>query len=240
METHLQRVEGLARNAATHYEMLTADDKVCVGVSGGKDSVVLALALQNLSCYYGLPYTVHAVTLDPGFTPHPVDYTPLEKLFAAAGIPYYVKRTDIGHVVFDTRQESNPCALCAKMRRGILHTAAEELGCNKIALGHHLNDAVETFYMNLWQGGRLACFSPKSYLSRRGLTLIRPLVFATENEIIAAANGAKLPIISAGCPVDGTTNRQKMKEYVNKRTEEDPAFLQKNLGAMQKAGLSGW
>lgn len=240
MDKHLQYIQGVMRSTAAQYELISAGDEICVGVSGGKDSVVLALALHRMAKYYPQPYHVHALTLDSGFLPQEVDYTPLAQLFEREGIPYHVKRTNIGHVVLNEREEANPCALCAKMRRGILHTEAKALGCNKIALGHHLDDAVETFYMNLWQGGRLACFSPKSYLSRKDITLIRPLALASESSIAAAANALGVPIISSGCPVDGHTARQDMKDYIALRRAEDPAFVQKTLTAMQSAHLSGW
>ena len=163
----MQRLEGLLRKAVQDYEMIAPGDRVCVGVSGGKDSVALTVALGHLRRYLGVPFEVMAVTLDPRFGGVEADYQPLADLFAQEGIPYEIRRTDIGPVVFDYRKEPNPCALCAKMRRGALHAAAQELGCNKVALGHHLDDAVETFYMNLWREGRIGCFSPVTYLDQR-------------------------------------------------------------------------
>ena len=157
----LQHITGLVRKAVQDYEMIAPGDRILVGVSGGKDSVVLTVALARLRAYLGVPFTLQAVTLDPCFGGVETDYGPLQALFAAEDVPYEVRRTDIGPVVFDYRRESNPCALCAKLRRGTLHTAAQELGCNKVALGHHLDDAVETFYMNLWREGRIGCFSPE-------------------------------------------------------------------------------
>lgn len=154
----MQRLEGLLRKAVQDYEMIAPGDRVCVGVSGGKDSVALTVALGHLRRYLGVPFEVMAVTLDPRFGGVEADYQPLADLFAQEGIPYEIRRTDIGPVVFDYRKEPNPCALCAKMRRGALHAAAQELDCNKVALGHHLDDAVETFYMNLWREGRIGCF----------------------------------------------------------------------------------
>ena len=182
----MQRLCGLMRKAVQDYEMIAPGDKVMVGVSGGKDSVALTIGLAELRKYIGFDFTVQAVTLDPQFGGRPMDYTVLQELFAQYDIPYEIRRTEIGPVVFDYRKEKNPCALCAKLRRGALHTAAQELGCNKVALGHHLDDAVETFYMNLWREGRIGCFSPVTYLSRRDLTLIRPMLLATEQEVISA------------------------------------------------------
>ena len=155
----MQRLCGLMRKAVQDYEMIAPGDKVMVGVSGGKDSVALTIGLAELRKYIGFDFTVQAVTLDPQFGGRPMDYTVLQELFAKYDIPYEIRRTEIGPVVFDYRKEKNPCALCAKLRRGALHTAAQELGCNKVALGHHLDDAVETFYMNLWREGRIGCRS---------------------------------------------------------------------------------
>ena len=155
----MQRLCGLMRKAVQDYEMIAPGDRVMVGVSGGKDSVALTIGLSMLRKYIGFDYEVVAVTLDPQFDHQPMDYSALAELFRQHGIPYEVRRTEIGPVVFEYRKEKNPCALCAKLRRGALHTAAQELGCNKVALGHHLDDAVETFYMNLWREGRIGCFS---------------------------------------------------------------------------------
>ena len=179
----MQRLCGLMRKAVQQYEMLAPGDRVLVGVSGGKDSVALTIGLARLRQYLGFPFEVVAVTLDPQFGGKPVDYSALEALFRRYDVPYEVRRTLIGPIVFDYRNEKNPCSLCAKMRRGALHAAAEELDCNKVALGHHLDDAIETFYMNLWREGRIGCFSPVTELSDRGLTLIRPLLLATEQEV---------------------------------------------------------
>lgn len=239
-KTTMQRLEGLMRKALQSYQMIAPGDRVLVGVSGGKDSVALAVGLARLRAYYEAPFTLVALSLDAQFDGRPTDYTPLQQLFAEYEVPYEVRRTEIGRIVFADRQEKNPCALCAKMRRGALHEAARALGCNKVALGHHLDDAIETFYMNLWGEGRLGCFSPKTWLSRRQLTCIRPMVLATEAEVAHAVRSLGLPVVKNPCPVDGTTRRQQMKEYVHTMVHQDPAFRQKMLGALQKADLDGW
>lgn len=233
----MQRLCGLMRKAVQDYEMIAPGDKVMVGVSGGKDSVALTIGLAELRRYIGFDFTVQAVTLDPQFGGRPMDYTVLQDLFARHGIPYEIRRTEIGPVVFDYRKEKNPCALCAKLRRGALHTAAQELGCNKVALGHHLDDAVETFYMNLWREGRIGCFSPVTYLSRRELTLIRPMLLATEQEVIGAVHAEGLPIVKSVCPADGVTVREQTKEFVRERCRTDHAFRQKTLHALQESGI---
>ena len=236
----MQRLEGLVRKAMQSYQMIEPGDHVCVGVSGGKDSVALTIALARLRQYYEKPFTITALSLDPQFGGQPTDYTPLQQLFSQYDLPYVIRRTDIGHIVFDVRAEKNPCALCAKMRRGALHDAAKALGCNKIALGHHLDDAIETFYMNLWGEGRLGCFAPKMYLSRKQLTCIRPLVLATEAEVQHAVRALGLPVVKSACPADGATRRQQMKQTVREMVHRDPAFRQKMLGALQGADLDGW
>lgn len=238
--TKLQRLEGLCRKAMQTYAMISPGDRVCVGVSGGKDSVALALALKHVSAYYEHPFTVQALTLDLQFGGVETDYTALTAWFAGQGIPHTVVRTGIGPLIFDVRKEKNPCALCAKMRRGALHTGANQLGCNKVALGHHLDDAVETFYMNLFFEGRIGCFSPVTWLSRKQVTVIRPMVLAREFEVERAAHSVAAPIVKSRCPVDGDTARAEMKRFVLGKCREDKAFCQKTLYAMQKAGLDGW
>ena len=236
----MQRLCGLMRKAVQQYEMLSPGDRVLVGVSGGKDSVALTVGLAQLRQYLGFPFEVTAVTLDPQFGGQPVDYSALEALFRQYGVPYEVRRTLIGPIVFDYRKEKNPCALCANLRRGALHAAAEELGCNKVALGHHLDDAIETFYMNLWREGRIGCFSPVTYLSQRDLTLIRPMLLATEYEVQCAVREEGLPIVKSRCPADGVTVREQTKEFVRERCRTDHAFRQKTLHALQESGIDGW
>jgi tRNA(Ile)-lysidine synthase TilS/MesJ len=238
--TKMQRLEGLARKAMQSYGMLAAGDAVCVGVSGGKDSVALALALQHLTVYYELPFTVQALTLDPCFGREETDYTALTHFLEAADIPHTVLRTGIGPLIFDERREKNPCALCAKMRRGALHAGALALGCSKVALGHHADDAAETFYMNLWGGGRIGCFSPVTHLSRRRITVIRPFILAREYEVARAAAECGAPVVKSRCPVDGMTDRAHTKAFIAQRSQDDPAFVQKTLGALQRADIDGW
>ena len=236
----MQRLCGLMRKAVQQYEMLAPGDRVLVGVSGGKDSVALTIGLARLRQYLGFPFEVVAVTLDPQFGGKPVDYSALEALFRQYDVSYEVRRTLIGPIVFDYRNEKNPCSLCAKMRRGALHAAAEELDCNKVALGHHLDDAIETFYMNLWREGRIGCFSPVTELSDRGLTLIRPLLLATEQEVRCAVKEEGFPIVKSRCPADGVTVREQTKDFVRERCRTDHAFRQKTLHALQESGIDGW
>ncbi len=240
MANYFQRLCGLMRKAIVQYDMLQDGDKVCVGVSGGKDSVALTLALAQLQKYIDIKFDLVAVTLDPQFYSKPTDYSQLEELFREKGIKYVIKRTDIGPIIFDQRKEDNPCSLCARMRRGALHDVAKELGCNKIALGHHLDDAIETFYMNLWNEGRIGTFSPVTYLSRKDVTMIRPMALAVESDVVAAVNQMKMPVVKSACPADGVTNRQNMKDFITEKCKTDPSFRAKSLNAFQKKDLDGW
>ena len=179
----MQELMGQMRAAMERYEMIHPGDRVAVGVSGGKDSLVLLAALAQLRTYYPVPFSLVALTADPCFGGEPGDYTAIETFCRDRHIPYVIRRTRLGTLIFEERKEKNPCSLCARMRRGILHDMAKEQGCGVIALGHHFDDAVQTFLMNLFYGGRIGCFSPKSELTRKQLWLIRPMVFCEESHI---------------------------------------------------------
>ncbi|HIS25159.1 MAG TPA: tRNA 2-thiocytidine(32) synthetase TtcA [Candidatus Faeciplasma gallinarum] len=236
----MQRILGYMRKAIQEFDMIQDGDKIAVGVSGGKDSLVLLMGLILLKRFIGIDYELTAVTLDPMFGGVPGDYSAVEKLCSEHGVEYILKRTKIGEIVFDIRREEHPCSLCARMRRGALHDAAKEAGCNKVALGHHYNDAVETFMMNLFIEGRIGCFSPKSYLSRKELWMIRPLVFAPESAIKSAVKRNNIEIVKSKCPADGNTKREEMKEFLMQREREDHGFTDSIFGAMRRAGVNGW
>ncbi len=236
----MQRMLGYMRKAIQEFDLIQDGDTVAVGVSGGKDSLVLLKGLHLLRRFIGINYDIVAITLDPGFNGVYGDYSPVQEMCDEMGIKYVLKRTQIGEIVFDIRKEPNPCSLCARMRRGALHDAALENGCNKIALGHHYNDAVETFVMNLFIEGRIGCFAPKSYLSRKDLTLIRPMVFAPEKEVRRAAEKSELVIVKSKCPADGHTSRQKTKEFLSQKERESKGFTDRLFGAMRRSGIDGW
>ncbi len=227
--------------AALHrYRMIAPGDRVAVGVSGGKDSMALLSLLASLREFYPVPFTITAITLDPGFDGVWGDYGAVADLCETKRIPYILRRTHIYDAVFHDSREKNPCSLCARLRRGALHQAAQEAGCGVVALGHHQDDAAETFLMNLLGGGRLGCFSPKTELDRRGLTLIRPLVFLEEREIAAYVRKEGLPVVVSRCPVDGHTRRQEMKTLLRDLSDRYGPLETRIVGAMQKAGLDGW
>ncbi len=236
----MQRLMSFMRSAMEKYNMIAEGDRVAVGVSGGKDSLCLLYALAEMRRFYPKNFEVVAITVDPQFGGAPGDYSRVEELCKDLGVEYIIKRTELWRIVFEIRKEENPCSLCAKMRRGALHDAAVEAGCTRVALGHHMDDAVETFYMNLFQGGNIACFSPVSYLSRKQLYLIRPMIFAEERYINRVAVRYELPTVKSECPADGCTERQKMKEKLGEWKREIPDIKKKTLGAMQRAEISGW
>ncbi len=228
------------RKAIQEFDLIQDGDKIAVGVSGGKDSLALLLGLIALRKFIGIDYGLTAVTLDPMFGGVEGDYSAVARLCEENGIEYILERTRIGEIVFDIRREEHPCSLCARMRRGALHDAAKKAGCNKVALGHHYNDAVETFMMNLFIEGRIGCFSPKSYLSRKDLWLIRPLVFAPESAIKSAIRRNNIEVVKSVCPADGVTKREEMKEFLRQREYEDKGFTDRLFGAMRRAGINGW
>lgn len=236
----MQRVMGYMRKAITEFHMIENGDRIAVGVSGGKDSVALLLGLHLLRRFIGIDYEVVALTLDPGFGGKETDYSAISELCEKYGIPYEIRRTQIGQIVFDERKEKNPCSLCARLRRGALHDAAKELSCNKLALGHHYNDVVETFMMNLFNEGRIGCFAPVTYLSRKDLTMIRPLVFAPEKDVAAAVRKGGLPVVKSVCPADGATSREAMKTFLREREHEDHGFTYRMFGALRRSGVDGW
>ena len=236
----MKHICSLMRNAIDNYNMIEENDKIAVGVSGGKDSLVLLYGLHLLSSYYPKKFSVVAITADPCFENKSSDFSAIESFCEKHDIPYYIKRTELYNVVFKDRQEKNPCSLCARMRRGILHDMAKAHGCNKIALGHHKDDAVETFLMNLLQGGTLGSFSPVTYLSNKDITMIRPMIALEEREVENACLRNALPVTKSNCPVDKETVREETKNLVKTLEQNYPALKQKIINAMKKSNLSNW
>lgn len=236
----MKKLLSLTRAAVDKYNMIEAGDKIAVGVSGGKDSLALLYALAKLRDFYPKPFSLVAITLDYQFNGIAEDYTAIEALCKKLQVEYIVRRTNLWEVIFKTRKEKNPCSLCAKMRRGLLHDTAVANGCNKVALGHHLDDAAETFLMNLLNGGKIGCFSPVSYLSNKKLYLIRPLIFAYEKDVAAAARRANLPVVKSRCPMDKVSNRQNMKELLKSLEKEYPAVRKKIIGALERSHIDNW
>ena len=229
---------GCVRRAVDDYGMINEGDRVAVGVSGGKDSMLLLAALRQLQSYYPKRFELGAITIELGF--EGMDFTPVKRFCEERGIEYTCVKTDIKEVVFDVRQEDNPCSLCAKMRRGALNNTLGERGMNKLALGHHFDDAVETFMMSLLFEGRLSCFQPVTYLDRSGVTQIRPLIYAGEQRIANLAAALELPIVENPCPQDKTSKRYEIKQLLKSMCGEYPDMKTKVFGAMQRLPLPGW
>ncbi len=239
MAHDIQSILPQTQAALKHYDMIAPGDRICVGVSGGKDSLVLLCALARIRQFYDVPFSLCAVTLDPCFSGE-ADFSSIETLCESLHVPYTVKRTRLWEVLCEQGQADHPCSLCAKMRRGALHKVAKELDCNVVALGHHKDDAGETFFMNLTAGATLGCFSPKTYLDRSELTLIRPLLFLSEAEIAAVATHEQIPVVTSACPVDGNTNRAEAKKALAALSEQHGDMNDKIEQALQKAKLCGW
>lgn len=236
----MQKILGYLRRAVQEFDLIQNGDRIAVGISGGKDSLVLLAALRDFQRFGLLDYELVGITLDPQFNGVPTDYSPVAEFCEKIGVEYHLIPTQIGHIVIDIRKESSPCSLCAKMRRGALHDNAKALGCNKLALGHHNDDAIETFLMNLFIEGRIGCYAPKSYLSRKDLTLIRPLSFAPERDIVHAAKQNIPEIVKSRCPVDGHTMRETMKTFIREQEKQNPGFRTRVFGAMRRANVDGW
>ena len=228
------------RSAIDHYNMISLNDKIAVGISGGKDSLALLYALSDIKKYYPIPFELIAITLDMGINNEMSNYNQIKDFCDNLNINYIVYKTKIGKIVFEDRKEKNPCSLCARMRRGILNRVAKEHGCNKIALGHHLDDAVETFFMNLFNGATLKCFSPATFLSNSNIWMIRPLIFCHESEINSFANKYNLPIQKSLCPVDGHTERQNIKQLIANLELLYPDLKTKVITAIKNLNLNHW
>lgn len=236
----MEKLMSHVRAAVDKYNMIEDGDRIAVGVSGGKDSLFLLAALHSLSRYYPKKFTVVAITADPCFGGVETDFSAVRELCRRLQIKYIIRRTDLGKIIFEDRKETNPCSLCARMRRGILHDMSITESCNKIALGHHGDDAVETFMMNLVYGGKIGCFSPVTYLSRKNLTMIRPLIFCLDNEVRNLAVRLNLPVVKSKCPVDGTTGRAETTGLIAGLQKTFPDIKAKLMGAMQRGEISGW
>lgn len=236
----MQKVLGHMRKAIQEFDLIQDGDRIAVGISGGKDSLVLLNGLALLRRFIGIEYELVAITLDPRFNGQEGDYSSVQELCDKLGVEYRIIPTDIGEIIFNIRKEPNPCSLCARMRRGALHDASIEAGCNKLALGHHYNDAVETFVMNLFNEGRIGCFSPKTYLSKKDIWLIRPMVLTSEKEIFSACRRNGLEVVKSKCPADGHTNREKTKNFLAEMEKESHGFTYRLFGAMRRANIDGW
>lgn len=236
----LQQVLSEVRKAVDDYHMIAEGDKIAVGISGGKDSLTLLYALSSLRRFYPHPFELVAVTVDLGFAN--LDLSEIKKLCEKLEVPYTVVKTQIGQIVFEQRQENNPCALCAKMRKGALNEAMKQLGCNKIAYAHHMDDVVETMMLSLLYEGRFHTFSPVTYLDDTGLTVIRPLIYMKEADVIGFVRKYEVPVVKSPCPADGHTKREYVKQLLKQLNTENPGVKQRMFTAIQNGcdNLKEW
>lgn len=240
METDkIRRVLSYTRRAVDDYKMINEGDRIAVGVSGGKDSITLLCALSELRRFYPNKYEIVALSVNMGF--EGLTFDSVGDFCKEAGIEFREIKTSVAEIIFEARKESNPCSLCARMRRGILHDNAKELGCNKLALGHHYDDVLETFMLNLIHEGRIAAFSPVTYLDRKDITVIRPLVYCHEKDIKYFINkNPDLPLVVNPCPEDGKTERENVKELISSLDKQYYGFKHRLFGAIKKSHINGF
>lgn len=233
----MQKLVGLMRRCVEDYKMIAPGDRIGVGISGGKDSLALLTLMAELRRHCGIDFYLEAVTVDLGFG---MDFSPIQELCDRLGVPLTVVNTEISKIIFDYRQEKNPCSMCAKMRRGAINQALLDRGLNKLALGHHFDDAVETFVMNLIYEGRIGCFQPVTDLDRTGIVQIRPMLYIHEKTVEAFAQRMELPIVKNRCPVDKRTKREEIKQLVYELSAKYPDLKERIFGAMQRLPLAEW
>lgn len=234
----LQRLLSQTRKAIDEYSMIEPGDKIAVGISGGKDSLTMLYALQGLRRFYPNRFDIEAVTVSAGI--EGMDFTPIKLLCDELGVNYTIVNTDIYDIVYNIRKETNPCALCAKLRKGAFNDKAKELGCNKLAYAHHKDDVIETMLMSLLLEGRVHTFSPITYLDRTGLTLIRPLIYIDEADIIGFKNKYNLPTVKNLCPADGETKREYAKQLIKTLNNDIPGVRERIFTAILNGGFDGW
>lgn len=234
----LQQLLSFTRKAVDEYQMIEAGDKIAVGISGGKDSLTLLYALAGLRRFYPKPFDLIAITVDLGYEKFHTEK--IEALCQELDVPYHVVKTDIARILFEERKESNPCSLCAKMRKGALNEAVKKLGCNKVAYAHHKDDIIETMILSLIFEGRFHSFSPKSYLDRMDLTVIRPMMYVNEADVIGFQRKYELPVEKSRCPVDGLTKRQYAKDLIHQLELDHPGAKQRMFTAIINGNIEGW
>lgn len=234
----LQQLYSLVRRAVDDYHMIEENDKIAVGISGGKDSLTLLYALHGLMRFYPHKFQIHAVTVDLGFGNLNLDG--IRQLCQSMDVEYTIVNTDIAQVVFEERAESNPCSLCAKMRKGALNQAIKNVGCNKVAYAHHKDDVVETMLMSLIFEGRFHTFSPVTYLDRTDLTVIRPLIYVNEVDVIGFVNKHNVPVVKSPCPADGHTKREYVKNLLREINLETPGVKERMFTAIKNGDMKGW
>lgn len=238
MEVAIKRIIGQVRKAIQDFDMIEEGDRIAVGISGGKDSLTLLLALKKLQSFYPKKFELEAVTIGMGL--EGLDFSPVKKLCAEIGINYTIEETLIGKIVFEARQENNPCSLCANMRRGALNNAATRLGCNKVALAHNRDDVIETLLLSTFYEGRIHTFSPVTYLDKKELFVIRPLIYVEEKQIRANVRESGLVVVHNPCCANGRTKREYIKQLIHDMAKDTREVRSNIFGAIKRSGLDGW
>lgn len=236
----MQHILSTVRQAVDKYGMIEENDTVAVGLSGGKDSIALLASLDRLKNFYPKKFSVVGISVDMGFDDAEDIYAPVREFCAEHEIPYHIEKTKIKEIVFDVRKEKNPCSLCAKLRRGALVSCAKELGAGKLALGHHLDDAAETFMLTLVNEGRIGCYSPVTVYEDTAVTVIRPLIYTREADIRSLVKKENLPVVKSPCPEDGNTDRAEIKNVIRELEINHRGLKKRIITAMEKRGLDGW
>ncbi len=234
----LQQVLSYVRRAIDDYHMIEEGDKIAIGISGGKDSLTLLYALHGLKRFYPKKFDIFAITVDLGFKNLNLDK--IRAICEELEVEYKIVETEIAKIIFDDRKETNPCSLCAKMRKGALNDAIKEMGCNKVAYAHHKDDVVETMLMSLIFEGRFHTFSPVTYLDRMDLTVIRPLMYMNEADVIGFVNKHEIPVVKSPCPADGYTKREYTKQLLRQLNLENPGVKERMFTAIQNGNMKGW
>lgn len=234
----LQQLYSYTRKAIDDYRLIEAGDRIAVGISGGKDSLTLLYALSGLRRFYPESFEIEAVTVDLGYEGFTL--SPIEKLCKQLEVPYHIVHTEIARILFDERQEKSPCSLCAKMRKGALNNAIKELGCNKVAYAHHMDDVIETAFLSMIFEGRFYSFSPKTYLEDSDITIIRPMIYVSEAEVKGFQNKYQLPVVGNPCPMDGNTKREYVKQLIRQMNWDHPGVKKQLFHAIQYGNIPGW
>lgn len=234
----LQQVLSHVRRAVDDYHMIQTGDRIAIGISGGKDSLTLLYAMNDLKRFYPEHFEICAVTVDLGFDNLNLDR--IRELCSTLGVEYMIVKTDIAQIIFEDRREENPCSLCAKMRKGALNQAVKESGCNKVAYAHHKDDVVETMLMSLIYEGRFHTFAPVTYLDRMDMTVIRPLMYMNEADVIGFVNKYNVPVVKSPCPADGHTKREYVKNLLRQLNLENPGVKERMFTAVRTGNMKGW
>lgn len=235
---NLQKLLGYVRKAVDDYNMIEDNDKIAIGLSGGKDSIALLMAFKHLQYFYPKKFGLEAITVSLGF--EGLDLKPMVDLCSKLGINYTIEYTSIGQIVFENRKEKHPCSLCSTMRKGALNTVAKKLNCNKVALGHNKDDIIQTFFLSLFYEGRLNTFAPVTYLDRKKLYSIRPLMYARENEIKSFITKNEIQVVKNPCPANGNTKREEIKKFIYETERNYKDLDEMVFGAIKRSKINGW